>query len=88
MVGQRDWWSRLAAIAYAWTLGLVVGVIVVTLGLTYAFIGSFMKLFGVGNQADLPLWKPIKTTFQWWFGLHDHAISGTGVWDPAPPILD
>lgn len=86
--GQRDWFSRLAAILFAWTLGLIIGAFVIIVGSFYSVLGTLLRWLGVGSHSDIPFWKPVKSTFKWWFSIHSHAISGTGTWTLTPPVLD
>lgn len=83
-VGQAKWYSRVLAILYAWTIGLAVAIVILPLGMVYALLGHVLRVLGVGRQSDLPLSGPVRTTFEWWYSIHHHAISGTGVYKLRP----
>lgn len=88
MIGQRDWYSRIGAIVYAWTVGLLVAIVIIPLVMTYALAGSVLRACDRGKESDIPAWKPVRNVFRWWFSLNDHAISGTGTWSLTPVMWD
>lgn len=87
-LSEKNWWSRIVAILYAWTLGAIIGVVFLTLAFLYGILGTVLRLFDAGNQTDIPFWKPVKSTVSWWVALHLYALTGNAPPGAVPPVLD
>lgn len=76
--------ARIAAVAWAWTGGAIIGLVVVSVGTLYGLWDVFLRLFGK-SAGSLFLFGAISDTLKWWYDLHRFAFLGTGRLDVLPP---
>lgn len=80
---------RIFAILYAWTIGLVIGLAIITAATLFAVVDIVNALAGNTTfYQELTLTIALSKSIKWWANLHRFAFLGTGPgFDPAPDVV-
>lgn len=85
MASARTIFWRIIALVWAWSIGALIGAVVMIVGTLYAILDIILLALGSSGKRT-PLSGPVKRTLMWWFQLHKYAFGFADGFELLPDV--